>query len=103
VQELNNPDPLENAGVSAAKWTGTVSEVVELLVSIQECGMVEIDNQPATLIQRKDRFKLFTDIDIKNINDTDYANRQKKKQSTRFLTKLITKNIERANRLLGSS
>jgi hypothetical protein len=103
TQQLSSPDPLQNAGTANTKWTGTVSEAVELLVALQASGLIEIDNQPATLIQLKERFRLFAELDIRDISDTDHTNRQKKKQSTPFLARLTAKYIDRMNHLLGSS
>ncbi|HEY4334967.1 MAG TPA: RteC domain-containing protein, partial [Puia sp.] len=102
-RELQRPllQAAQTAQAPPAKWAGTISDAVELLVALQETGSVTVENQPATLVQVKERFQLFVDIDLKDINDTDYKNRSRKKQAAPYLSKLLAKYTERFNRLLG--
>ncbi len=81
------------------KWVASKSAVVELMECIQLSEAIEIDGHKASLAELVEQVEGLLDVDLKDFNNLDYANRSRKKDLTPFMNSMMEKYKDRAIRL----
>jgi len=82
-------------------WKAKKTDAVELIVSLHESKIIFVNGHAATMVQIKEAFERWYNIDLKDFSILDNSNRSRKKEDTPFLSQLIISYITRKDRLLG--